>query len=454
MALAVASSHAGSSPHTRGAPVRVNGADNVRRIIPAYAGSTSSRSALTFPHRDHPRIRGEHDIAVMVIAGGDGSSPHTRGAHRTCRAETIGPGIIPAYAGSTVKQALNTVYGKGSSPHTRGARLKFVAYFYALGIIPAYAGSTDCCRLEAAPTADHPRIRGEHSWAIFESYGQFGSSPHTRGARPPEGHVPRHGRIIPAYAGSTPGKPSPARIPPDHPRIRGEHSQRHDPKGDFTGSSPHTRGALARAGLASSRVGIIPAYAGSTRICSALAATFADHPRIRGEHPASTMSACRGAGSSPHTRGAPEPSSTKSPSWRIIPAYAGSTVMMSSHWASDLDHPRIRGEHRRAAPAEGELHGSSPHTRGARRPGVGGRENGGIIPAYAGSTACSPPAGSSRRDHPRIRGEHGALDRMLAPVDGSSPHTRGAHWPAPHLWTIDRIIPAYAGSTPTACYRG
>ena len=50
----------------------------------------------------------------------------------------------------------------GSSPHTRGARLFLTWDLIKTRIIPAYAGSTDCCRLEAAPTADHPRIRGEH----------------------------------------------------------------------------------------------------------------------------------------------------------------------------------------------------------------------------------------------------------------------------------------------------
>ena len=50
------------------------------------------------------------------------------------------------------------------------------------------------------------------------------------------------------------------------------------------GSSPHTRGALRpeRHGLAG--VGIIPAYAGSTRKYQQDKAWQSDHPRIRGEH--------------------------------------------------------------------------------------------------------------------------------------------------------------------------
>ena len=95
---------------------------------------------------------------------------------------------------------------------------------------------------------------------------------------------------------------------------------------------------------------------------------------------------------------------------------------------SRKDHPRIRGEHH------------APHPGGARLPG--------IIPAYAGNTMISsqswvpvpgssphtrgtPRAASRRcsaaRDHPRIRGEHHDL--------------------LPELGARAGIIPAYAGNT-------
>ena len=196
-----------------------------------------------------------------------------------------------------------------------------------------------------------------------------GSSPHTRGA------------------------PSVVRIRPvsrvDHPRIRGEHAVRWQ--------------------LRRREVGVIPAYAGSTR-----AESFA--PEALG-------------GSSPHTRGA----------------------LMSNNAASVAakDHPRIRGEHS----AERHVPAVLP----------------GIIPAYAGSTdddiaRCGDSMGSSphtrgapvrdevgyerRWDHPRIRGEHRRIRRVSrwgdgiipayagsthwrlkghAKDKGSSPHTRGAH---------------------------
>ena len=50
----------------------------------------------------------------------------------------------------------------------------------------------------------------------------------------------------------------------------------------------------------------------------------------------------------------------------------------------------------------------------------------GIIPAYAGSTQEIPATRKIRTDHPRIRGEHPAIARILRSASGSSPHTRGA----------------------------
>ena len=71
-------------------------------------------------------------------------------------------------------------------------------------------------------------------------------------------------RIIPAYAGSTPAE--------------------WRPRTTESGSSPHTRGAQSLRALAKHGVGIIPAYAGSTRPGSPPPRRGADHPRIRGEH--------------------------------------------------------------------------------------------------------------------------------------------------------------------------
>ena len=173
------------------------------------------------------------------------------------------------------------------------------------------------------------------------------------------------------------------------------------------GSSPHTRGA--------------------PRPSSPKSSFRTDHPRIRGEHRAAPTCSGGRFGSSPHTRGAPPSRLRRRLRARIIPAYAGSTTVQSISLTSRRDHPRIRGEHGGVSQAVVSTAGSSPHTRGAPAPGFSIRPGAGIIPAYAGSTATLPGPTPSRGDHPRIRGEHVASGSRSHPRAGSSPHTRGAH---------------------------
>ena len=193
----------GSSPHTRGARPGVSPTGGIRGIIPAYAGSTSTRLAAIARRPDHPRIRGEHERLRCDTHSNTGSSPHTRGARRRSRAARRASRIIPAYAGSTSSRAgpsrgyrdhprIRGEHGTGLSPPT-----------LVPGIIPAYAGSTTSPNARACPPRDHPRIRGEHVLQLGADERGHGSSPHTRGAR----GLGRLGRqlagIIPAYAGST-----------------------------------------------------------------------------------------------------------------------------------------------------------------------------------------------------------------------------------------------------------
>ena len=163
--LSMALSAMGSSPHTRGAP------SNGPRI----------RSAIS----DHPRIRGEHSHSTCSSLLLSVDHPRIRGEHvRTPMAQIQCSGIIPAYAGSTRKRDNGLVLTTGSSPHTRGARASATTGSCAprdhprirgehrgregcaighIGIIPAYAGST------------YRDAAGNVNYA--------GSSPHTRGAR-------------------------------------------------------------------------------------------------------------------------------------------------------------------------------------------------------------------------------------------------------------------------------
>ena len=294
----------GSSPHTRGARLAGAGVGRQRGIIPAYAGSTTPPGLITFRLSDHPRIRGEHLAWHRLGCAGDGSSPHTRGAQSSTTRRKTTCRIIPAYAGSTIRPAFSSRF-----------------------------------------RPDHPRIRGEHGPQKGATAVPEGSSPHTRGARPRLKLLLHHGRIIPAYAGSTSTTWPKSQSGKDHPRIRGEHYAVFLDRIPLAGSSPHTRGApLRRHALAGPRR-IIPAYAGSTSTTWPKSQSGKDHPRIRGEHPLDPPVLRLQPGSSPHTRGAPRAPLRRSRRCRIIPAYAGSTVLALILTRAAEDHPRIRGEH-------------------------------------------------------------------------------------------------------------
>ena len=272
------------SPHTRGARGQALRRLGPRRIIPAYAGSTYITPPPFSTSPDHPRIRGEH----------------VRSGILRCRCRRI----IPAYAGSTRPRSPASaaradhprIRGEhsctralmpaivGSSPHTRGAQMRVEGENHQTGIIPAYAGSTSATRTSAPTRPDHPRIRGEHGRNPGVPEASAGSSPHTRGALDDSDQYVIDGRIIPAYAGSTPEHGDRVHGFEDHPRIRGEHETAVTPSWKTSGSSPHTRGARSCCVATGRILGIIPAYAGSTTGPHRSGRRSPDHPRIRGEH--------------------------------------------------------------------------------------------------------------------------------------------------------------------------
>ena len=213
----------GSSPHAQGAHPARGVWQMFFGIIPACAGSTAHVSQSVEYPRDHPRMRGEHFLALLLGFGCAGSSPHARGARHRATRRTGRAGIIPACARST----------KQTGTLRAGIR-------------------------------DHPRMRGEHSPFLTAPGSVRGASPHARGALVRSLFVATPSRIIPACAGSTPAaacRPSHSR---DHPRMRGEHKTDRVHVVRWWGSSPHARGALIPQPSFLRRCGIIPACAGST----------------------------------------------------------------------------------------------------------------------------------------------------------------------------------------------
>ena len=192
----------GSSPHARGAPPPLHAPDPGRGFIPACAGSTRRRRCRAPWPRDHPRMRGEHEVEATI-----------------------------------------TTYDPGSSPHARGAPVGVLDADAPAGIIPACAGSTTSTAAQTGGSRDHPRMRGEHWVAQLTRLWSGGSSPHARGALRVRRLRHRAPGIIPACAGSTRQADTGSRWPEDHPRMRGEHSETSLPRSMAMGSSPHARGA-------------------------------------------------------------------------------------------------------------------------------------------------------------------------------------------------------------------
>ena len=229
--------------------------------------------------------------------------------------------------------------------------------------------------------------------------------------------------------------------------MRGEHSAAFALMRSASGSSPLARGAHHHFKRRWFVHGIIPACAGSTKWVRFRKSRPKDHPRLRGEHGFVTPQKDVVEGSSPLARGALDSLLNPRVAGGIIPACAGSTRTSWSLSLTRRDHPRLRGEHRLHRLLLVIVSGSSPLARGARARSRPVRRAGRIIPACAGSTSRSSRRSSARRDHPRLRGEHhsGTLSRDCS--GGSSPLARGA--PAAHAAaSVGRgIIPACAGST-------
>ena len=129
------------------------------------------------------------------------------------------------------------------------------------------------------------------------------------------------------------------------------------------------------------------------------------------------------------------------------PHTRGALQVYRERHVSRSDHPRIRGEHADGVLTRMSIGGSSPHTRGAPIQEKEPWNAARIIPAYAGSTPTPTWNRRAYWDHPRIRGEHSRGFFKGDGVPGSSPHTRGARRVAAVMCRPQGIIPAYAGST-------
>ena len=152
----------------------------------------------------------------------------------------------------------------GSPPLTRGPLVVAAASPDGPGITPAYAGTTSTIWRNRSSPRDHPRLRGDHQRRYHQRSLFGGSPPLTRGPLPSASSAAAPVRITPAYAGTTPSSTRLGRWAWDHPRLRGDHSTVPNPSNYSHGSPPLTRGPRRHHDPCVDRPGITPAYAGTT----------------------------------------------------------------------------------------------------------------------------------------------------------------------------------------------
>ena len=231
--------------------------------------------------------------------------------------------------------------------------------------------------------------------------------------------------LIPAHAGKTPGRAGASRRSGAHPRSRGENLFVASLGADRRGSSPLTRGKLGKPDGAGIFGGLIPAHAGKT--CSIIKAKVAAwaHPRSRGENQDENIINLSKQGSSPLTRGKLARAERRRGGERLIPAHAGKTEATALVSEANTAHPRSRGENGAACAVAAGLGGSSPLTRGKPCAGVSGFAGWGLIPAHAGKTSRYCELCIIAPAHPRSRGENFSRPKVTPLLPGSSPLTRG-----------------------------
>ena len=244
------------------------------------------------------------------------------------------------------KTSTSATPSPGSSPRVRGTLSHLLLAAGGVGIIPACAGYTSCaCCTWAWSAGSSPRVRGTQLPCGSAEY-QHGIIPACAGNTSLFAFCSALlAWIIPACAGNTCACATTCPRIRDHPRVCGEHVMRSRKPEAKEGSSPRVRGTLAYLVRIGCQLGIIPACAGNTHGCTRQAHPARDHPRVCGEHVTGGLTDAFNLGSSPRVRGTPRPARGASTAAGIIPACAGNTDIVYCHVASRRDHPRVCGEH-------------------------------------------------------------------------------------------------------------
>ncbi len=131
---------------------------------------------------------------------------------------------------------------------------------------------------------------------------------------------------------------------------------------------------------------------------------------------------------------------------RNTPAYAGNGLSRRHCGPCIREHPRLRGERGPiGVPVELKT-GTPPPTRGTAAATAAGTQRLGNTPAYAGNGVTNTAGCSSRREHPRLRGERDSMSRPKLLDLGTPPPTRGTVLCSVSAWDKSGNTPAYAGN--------
>ncbi len=321
----------GPPPHARGPPRHPVAASRLGGTTPACAGTTSCCRCPSGPHRDHPRMRGDHSRVLRASHRKPGPPPHARGP-----------------------------------PGSRARRHQ------ALGTTPACAGTTT----NALPTTtmpwDHPRMRGDHDCGDPADDSARGPPPHARGPQIEAVMTSRNER--------------------DHPRMRGDHAAPGIARSIIRGPPPHARGPPDTDGVGGEVSGTTPACAGTTSGPCSKSGPDGDHPRMRGDHGAQGAAGGAHRGPPPHARGPQWVGLFRGDLIGTTPACAGTTCARATTFTTRWDHPRMRGDHSRLGVTPERAVGPPPHARGPRAPGTAPSSGQGTTPACAGTTDGRRPA--------------------------------------------------------------
>ena len=435
----------GSSPRGRGT-LSVQCAHAAQtRVIPAWAGNTRRWRPANSRFPGHPRVGGEHEADPGRVPYDDGSSPRGRGTPGLWGQSARRRRVIPAWAGNTStgrtpgpgsaghprvggEHQTGCRYAhsvNGSSPRGRGTQVLAERLHGGLRVIPAWAGNTRPPPARRKKRPGHPRVGGEHISLPLYHPRRLGSSPRGRGTRRRlHGFAPPK-RVIPAWAGNTVRPKARDAMLPGHPRVGGEHSGRITSLRAASGSSPRGRGTRLDQIDDPDGLRVIPAWAGNTTRTRRPPTSTAGHPRVGGEHDSMSHGAVSKNGSSPRGRGTLLRAVRRRRRRRVIPAWAGNTVADLHSSILSSGHPRVGGEHNELLSGTDPFDGSSPRGRGTLKMAHRNEKRERVIPAWAGNT-CRPDYRSAKpAGHPRVGGEHPLLRCSSRSNCGSSPRGRG-----------------------------